>query len=216
MLGELPSLDSALSQYARPPISGGLGGPCFLSLPLSGFPFPPLKSPCCAWNRPLPPKSSEQPGKEWCLSGQPSATCLPPLGAVLPELSWASYALAWRPGVCLGCCQSRRLCFPLYLVAQPSVPCSCLERSAAEQPACWRAGLQPPRCLSHGHFPLFCRVRTLESQAGSRLGRQQAAGGGYTAPAEALRTWICSLSRRQAVPRLHSVLPAVPSSPQRC
>lgn len=64
-----------------------------------------------------------------------------PAASVLPELSWASYALGWQPGVCLGYCQPCRLHFPLYLGAQPSVPCSCVERSATERSACWGAGL---------------------------------------------------------------------------
>ena len=66
---------------------------------------------------------------------------------------------------------------PLSFVLQRPVSLASLEYSAAEKPACWPAGLQPPRCLSHSHFSLFCHLWALESQAGGgRLGRQQAAG----------------------------------------
>lgn len=80
--------------------------------------------------------------------------------------------------------------FPLYLRAQPCAPPvphwnPQLQKSLlAGGPAC-----SLPHCLSHSHFSLFCHLRALEAQAGGgRLGRQQAAGSGLTALAEALMT----------------------------
>lgn len=108
-------------------------------------PPPPRKSLCCAWNPPWVRALSSwaRSRSAHLLPYQPPAHCL----WLLPraDLSRASCALGWGPGMCLGGFHSSRLPLP-FVPESPALcpPRASLEPSAAEKPACWRAGLQPP------------------------------------------------------------------------
>lgn len=143
MLSKLPIPDPALYQCS--PSLEIWRDPALCGYFCQDPPPPPRKSLCCAWNPPWVRALSSwaRSRSAHLLPYQPPAHCL----WLLPraDLSRASCALGWGPGMCLGGFHSSRLPLP-FVPESPALcpPRASLEPSAAEKPACWRAGLQPP------------------------------------------------------------------------